>query len=249
MAKIWSLQEEEKVLNMRNLKKTYSEIAFELNLTESSVKHKFRRLTQNNNDERYHHPIEKIKQINRILPKQDFVTLETNCGWGNLTKEYQKIGSVLSIDIDKQRTAAVNEMQMQDVDTICGDSFIEIYRLIGNKCKFNVIDLDPYGLPSRFFPHIYQLIDDGWMFVTVPKFGVQKINKITLKHLELFWGINQENKSYYREIITNKIIEYGMFHYRKVELIEDLELKRVYRMAFRVKRESALDLVGLKVNR
>lgn len=243
----WSGTNEQQLLELRKSGKSFETIAAEIGTSVSSVKHKYRRLTQNENDDRYHHPIEKTEQIRRLLPRKELQVLETNCGWGNLTTLYQEYGTVLAWDSDKKRIDYIKQMQMADVDAETVDSFNEIHRLVWAKCYFDVIDLDPYGYPSRFFPHVFELIKDGYLFVTFPKLGAQKMNKITVKHLEVFWGITDNID--YKTAILERIPVLGMQSYREVTLIDEIDLGRMYRFAFKVERKSALDLVGLTVNR
>jgi tRNA G26 N,N-dimethylase Trm1 len=60
--------------------------------------------------------------------------------------------------------------------------------MLNYSCRYDVIDIDPYGLPSRLFPYVFGLIDDGLMFMTFPMLGVAQINKITIRHYQAFWG-------------------------------------------------------------
>lgn len=246
---IWSKEMEATVVLYRNNGMKFDDIAEKLNITTSAIKHKFRRISQNNNSEKHHHPKQKWEQIERYIESNKNYILETNCGWGNLTKLYQQYGEVLCYDIDKKRVEYINKMQMQDVYAEHGDSIIESHGLVGNKCKFDIIDLDPYGMPSRYFPHIFLLMNKGYLFVTLPKLAVQKLNKITAKHLDCFWGIGETNRKEYEDIIIKKIIDFGMQNYREVILEEIISVGSVYRIAFRVERKSSLDLVGLNVVR
>ena len=245
----WSKENEAALLQYRKSGMKFDDIAKKLDSTASAIKHKIRRISQNNNLEKHHHPLEKIEQVRRYLKNDDNYILETNCGWGNLTKIYQEYGEVLCFDIDKKRIQHVKEMQMQDVYAEHADSFLELHRLVSSKCEFNVIDLDPYGFPSRYFPHVFLLINKGYLFLTIPKLGVQKINKITARHLECFWGIYQWNRKDYEDVIVKKVAEYGMQNYREVVLSETLSIGGVYRMVFRVEKKSSLALVGLNVCR
>lgn len=244
---VWSKTNEQQLLALRKSGKSFGIIAAEIGTSVASVKHKYRRLTQNDNHDRYHHPIEKIEQIRRLLPRKELQILETNCGWGNLTTLYQEYGTVLAWDNDKKRINHIEKMCMADVDAETVDSFNEIHRLVWAKCHFDVIDLDPYGYPSRFFPHVFELIKDGYLFVTFPKLGAQKMNKITIKHLEVFWGIRRGID--YKTTILQQIATLAMQSYREANLIDEVDLGRMYRFAFKVEKKSALDLVGLEVNR
>ena len=183
------------LLRLKNSGRTFSQISEIIGKTESSVKHKIRRISQSNNDDRHHHPEEKIRQILNYITGNNLKILETNCGWGNLTKVYQKFGEVLSFDIDKEKIKKINNEQMEDVYAEKCDSIVEIHRLVYSKCLFDVVDIDPYGMPSRYFPHIFLLIKKGILFVTLPKLGVQKLNKIMAEHLNCFYGINEKNRN------------------------------------------------------
>ena len=249
MSFTWTDQLENKLIELRESGKTFTYIADLLNTTTSSVKHKYRRINQSKNNERYAHPIEKIEQIKRVLPKKGLHTLELHCGFGNLTKIYQSYGSVLSFDIEQNRVDEVNALMLQDVDAHKADSIREIHRYIWLNMKFDVVDCDPYGMPSRYFPHILELIDDGILFVTFPKLGVQQINKIMIEHYRVFWDFNLSQKANYKDIMISKIKDFGIQNYRSVQLIDCIELPKVYRFAFKVKKESALKIVGLQVNR
>ncbi len=57
----WNPELEEKVLKLKQEGKTYRQIANDIGSTLSSVKHKVRRLQQNNNLDKYKHTKEKIK--------------------------------------------------------------------------------------------------------------------------------------------------------------------------------------------
>jgi 16S rRNA G966 N2-methylase RsmD len=245
----WNDELESKLIILRDQENlTYSQIADIFKTTISSVKHKYIRLKQSDNDDKHHHPEEKIEQIKNIINnKNNLHILETNAGLGNLTSQYQKYGKVLALDIDTKKIQKINEMKLENVKTIKCDAFREIHRLIYEGNKFDVIDLDPYGYPSRYFPHIFQLINDGLLFVTFPKIGVQQINKITLEHYKVFWDISLEDKHIYQEKIHKKMKDFAMQNYRSCDIINSSDLGRMHRFAYKVKKESALDLVNLKV--
>lgn len=244
----WNKENELLLLKHRDEeKKSFSEIAKLLETTTSSVKHKYTRLKQKSNEDKYHHPIEKTEQIEKLLWSNDLRILETNSGWGNLTKVYNSYGKVTTHDIDGEKVKFIASMGMENVDVVKCDSFKEIYKYIYKGLSFDVIDLDPYGFPSRYFPYVFQLINDGILIITFPKMGVQQINKIMVEHYRIFWDIELDDKNVYVEKIHKKIIDYGMCYGRSVTLVDTLELDRVYRFAYRVEKKSMLDIVGLKV--
>lgn len=243
----WTEELEIKLTQYRQEGLTFNEIAKKLNTTRSSVKHKYRRLKQKENLDRYHHPVEKIDQVRRFLQDRKLVILETNAGWGNLTKEYLNYGEVIALEIDRERVAALNQITDDSLHTIQCDSFSEVHRFVWERTCFDVVDLDPYGYPSRFFPHIFYLIKDGYLFITFPKLGVQQINKITIAHLRVFWGITLSDSGCYLEKILQKMNDYALGCKRSLEVIDVLELDRVYRIACRVRKESMCKLVGLAI--
>ncbi len=249
----WTKELEDRLIYLREEKKmTYKAIAEELGTTIASVKHKYIRLKQAANDDKHHHPIEKTQQVERILGEPSYTDrlniLETNAGWGNLTDVYLQYGNVVAQDIDGERVEyLINRKEGYPIIAKKCDSFVEIHNQVYKGMKFDVVDLDPYGYPSRFFPHVLELIDDGYLFVTFPKIGVQQINKITTEHLRVFWGLSLDDVDNQEEIIHEKMKDYGMRDYRSVELVDTVDLGRMFRFVYKVKKESALDLVGLKV--
>jgi hypothetical protein len=247
---VWSDKDEELVLMLREQQHlSFKSIAHQIGITEASAKHKYRRLTQARGDDRYHHPKEKIEQVNRILPKKHLNVLELHAGWGNLTRVYQTYGTVLAYDIDADRVAHTRNFYLEDVDVEQGDSILELHGLVHQRLWFDVVDLDPYGMPSRYFPHVFQVLRNGWLFMTFPKIGVQKINKITIEHLRVFWDINLGKCEDAESQIVNKVQDLAMQSYRSAELIDLIEFGRMWRFAFKVEQRSALELVGLTVNR
>ena len=123
-----------------------------------------------------------------------------------------------------------------------GDSFIIFHKLIAEKNKFNVIDLDPYGFPNRFFPDIFLLIDKGIMFITMPKPYVNILNGITQTHLISYFDDHNPSE----KKIIEKFVLFGLCHWRKVELLNVLNLKSVWRFAFKVEKVKATDYTGVK---
>lgn len=190
-------------------------------MSADSEKLREKRRKQKLNLDEYHHPKEKLDQINRLLQNKKFSKnykiLELFCGHGNLTNEYKKYGIVSSYD-------KINGN---------GDSYILFHELIGRKNDYNLIDLDPYGYPCRFFPDIFLLISSGILLVTVCKSS--KPNKWTRMLLENYFGSSKPVK----EDIVNTICNEGKKHWRHVELIDSLNLEKVYRLAFSVQRVHA----------
>jgi tRNA G26 N,N-dimethylase Trm1 len=200
-----------------NSKKTYR-----------AIRHDITREKQNANSNKVHHPKEKINQIKKVLKnKYELNILELFAGQGNLTKIFNDYGKVDAYDKKYLKT---------------GDSFLVFHKLISEKKKYNVIDLDPYGFPNRFFPDVFMLIEEGIMFVTMPKPYVNILNGITASHLISYYG--QQNPS--KETIIERIALWGICHWRQVELIDCMDCKSIWRFAFNVKKVKATEYTGVK---
>ena len=164
--------------------------------TYRALRHDVVRKKQLENSNEVHHPNEKTKQVKRVLlnfdetNKNNIKILELFSGQGNLTKLYETYGCVSAYDKKHLKT---------------GDSFLEYHRLISDKKKFTIIDLDPYGFPNRFFPDIFLLIDKGFLFITMPKPYVNILNGITQTHLTCYYGTHNPSK----EEIIEKIGLFG----------------------------------------
>lgn len=250
MNRSWDENLEKKAKDMRGDGLTYRSISDALGFSVSAVKHKIRRLQQCDNLDKYKHTKEKADQASKFIERgRNHFILETHSGFGGMTKYYAELGEVESYDIKSDRVEAVNLLGFESVQAIKGDSEREIYRLIVNKCKYTVIDIDPYGMPSRYFPHIFDLIDDGLLFITLPMIGVAQINKITIRHLEAFWGVKLKDKDVYIEKVIGRLSDYAFMHKRDVEILDVLKIDRIYRICIKVTKRSCCEIVGLTVNR
>jgi hypothetical protein len=201
--------------------------------TYRAIRHDVVRAKQKQNDNEVHHPDEKINQIDKVLYGLGWNgwgklnILELFAGQGNLTKEYEKYGKVLAYDKKHLKT---------------GDSFLEYHRLIADKKKFDVIDLDPYGFPNRFFPDVFLLIDKGVMFITMPKPYVNILNGITQTHLISYFDTHNPTM----EQIIERTVLFGLCHWRKLELIDVVDCKSVWRFAFAVEKVKATEYTGVR---
>jgi len=193
-----------------------------------AIRHDVTRHKQKENYDKVHHPYEKEYQIHTALKgKSNLNILELFAGQGNLTGIYQEYGTVDAYDKKYLKT---------------GDSFLVFHKLIAEKKKYNVIDLDPYGFPNRFFPDVFLLIENGVMFVTMPKPYVNILNGITAGHLISYYG--EQNPS--KETIIERIALWGICHWRQVELISCMDCKSIWRFAFDVKKVKATEYTGVR---
>lgn len=198
--------------------------------TYRAVRHDVVRHKQSSNSNEVHHPDQKINQIKMVMShavQSNNQILELFAGRGNLTEIYAQYGEVTACDRKYQKT---------------GDSYLLFHKLIFERKKYTIIDLDPYGFPTRFFPDIYMLIDDGIMFVTMPKPYVNVLNGLTQTHLISYF--NEPNPS--EETIIERMVTWGLCHWRQVELIDSVDCQSVWRFAFSVKRVKATDYTGVK---
>lgn len=205
---------------MTNKEKTYR-----------AIRHDVVRKKQAENSAEVHHPDQKIAQIESVMSRLDkqegHKILELFSGQGNLTKVYEKYGDVTACDKKYQKT---------------GDSFLLFHRMIADKKKFTIVDIDPYGFPTRLFPDLYLLIEDGILFVTMPKPYVNILNGITQTHLISYFG--EPNPS--EETIIEQIATWGLCHWRQVELIDSVDCKSIWRFAFSVKKVKATEYTGVR---
>jgi len=199
--------------------------------TYRAIRHDIVRKKQADNSNETHHPDEKIQQLHFVMRnmnnQKNHDILELFSGQGNLTKEYEQYGKVTACDKKYKKT---------------GDSYLLYHKLISEKAKYTVIDLDPYGFPNRFFPDIFLLIDDGILFVTMPKPYVNILNGITQAHLIAYYG--EHNPS--EDVIIDRIALWGLCHWRKVELIDSIDCKSIWRFAFHVQKVKATDYTGVR---
>lgn len=213
-----------------------------------AIRHEVVRRKQTSNSEEVHHPKEKIFQVKRVLDEirgwSDLSILELFAGHGNLTEIYAQYGEVLAYEKKKTIFDQLVERTKDGMLVKCEnrDSFKEYHLFVHMNQKFDVIDLDPYGFPNRFFPDIFLLIDNGLLFVTMPKPYVNILNGITQTHLISYYG--EHNPTL--QTIIDRIALWGLCHWRRVVLLDTLDLKSVWRFAFEVKKIKATDYTGVK---
>lgn len=129
-----------------------------------------------------------------------------------------------------------------NVTCIRADSFKYYHGCIAEGHKYDVVDIDPYGFPTRFFPDVFLLVQKGFMFITMPKPYVNILNGITATHLISYFG--ESNPSL--ESIVARIALWGLCHWRRVELLDVIDCKSVWRLAFRVERVKATEYTGVR---
>ena len=244
---IWNKESEKMLLDLKAQGFSTNYIAEVLNTTASSVKHKYTRLQQSNNANSHHHPVEKTQQVEKILRNMagDIYVLETHAGYGNLTKVYSLFAKeVLAFETNKDKCKHINDAGHENVVCHRADSLKEMHLSLYHGLKFNVIDIDPYGFPSRYFPDVFELIDDGFIFITFPKYGCAQINNITKLHLKSFYDFDGGDNEDFLNCCISSLKRQALQTYRIFDVIDVLDLKKVYRIAARIKKENAFNLCG-----
>lgn len=242
----WTNQMEQRLLCLKAQGASTQEIAVDLGVTPSSVKHKFTRLQQSANRNSHHHPIEKTSQVERVLAGQSIRrVLETHAGYGNLTRIYSgHAGEVLAYDIDADKCRSITEAGLEGVTCEQRDSLRETYRMLYQRETFDVVDVDPYGFPSRYFPNVLELIDNGFLFVTFPKYGCAQINRITQMHVKTFYDFDGGNNDEFLKKCLTMLETSARRTYREIEVLDVLDLGKVYRVAAKVRKQNAFKLCG-----
>lgn len=250
---VWTRAKEKELVKLKKSGLSYREIGLILGTTLSGVRHKLQRIQKANNQDKFKHTKEKIGFIKHhisLLSGNDLNILETHCGYGGLTKFYSEFGRVMAFDIEQEKLDSINSQNLPNVITQRGDIEKEIYSLVAQNLIFKIVDVDPYGFPSKLFPHVFNLIDDGLLFLTFPALGVAQLNKITIRHYEAFWGISvgKDNEKYLEKIVS-RLRDYAFMSKRGIEILSIDRIGSVYRLSIKVDRQSLLRVVGLKVNR
>jgi hypothetical protein len=225
------------LFNLQEPKKTYR-----------AIRHDIVRKRQADYCDTAHHPDEKISQIkivfNEIFEFNNLKIFELFAGQGNLTKIYAQYGEVRAneykTEVFNQLKENFKEFNLVNCNRV--NSFLDFHKLIALKLMFDVIDLDPYGFPNRFFPDIFLLIDNGVIFITMPKPYVNILNGITQTHLISYYGEHNPSK----EIIIERIALWGLCHWRKLVLINCVDCQSVWRFAFKVEKVKATEYTGVK---
>lgn len=199
----------------------------------SKETHKETRRKQAANDDIYHHPKEKIAQLKRLIEEGilerlsiSLEVLEVFAGHGNLTKFYKEMGAEVT--------------PLTQAET--GNSFDYVFKLRFENRQFDVIDIDSYGYPTRFFPLIFELMKDECLLLfTFPIVGVNCLNGIIEQHFYTwFRGIPTIGD------IVARVTDDALREWRLASLVDVVKIKRIYRLAFMCKRVNATDLCNVR---
>lgn len=177
---------------------------------------------QKSNLNTYHHPEEKISQLERLSEHIHGNILEIFGGMGNLTKWYE--GHGLVTPMTKETT---------------GDSFQYIYALRAERKKYDWIDIDSYGYPDKFFPVIFEMMKEkcGLVF-TFPQVGTNCLNGITQQHFSTFYY----NPTPTIGDVVGRITDWALREWYLASLLDVVKIKRIYRYAFICQRIKATEM-------
>jgi hypothetical protein len=185
-------------------------------------------------------------QIDRVMSTHDgpmnLSVLELLAGSGELSKVYTKYGSVLANEYEPALFEKLVENTKDSGSISCQrtDALLNFHQMIASGESFDIIDINSRGLSSRYFPDVFLLIKSGILFLTMVKPSECVMNRITSTQLTAYFGSN--NPTFID--VANRIAIWGICHWRKVELIDMIELDSEWRFAFNVERVNAKDYVS-----
>lgn len=197
----------------------------------SKESHREIRKQQKMNVKDYHHPDEKIAQLNKFYSyikgkHGDNEILEVFAGKGNLTEYYKNI----SINVTAMNKEAL------------GSSFDAIYKLRAEKKKYDVIDIDSYGYPDRFFPVVFEMMRDNCLLVfTFPIVGVNCLNGIAEQHFYTFYFQKPTIGT-----VVGRITDWALREWFLVSLLDVVKIKRIYRFVFDCRRVKATEMCNVR---
>lgn len=197
------------------------------NMTGHTAKsHKLIRKKQSLNLDEYHHPIEKINQLKKFN-FNNFKILELFAGKGNLSKYYNSISNNV-LSLSKETT---------------GDSFEYIYKIRSERKKFDLIDIDSYGYPDKFFPVVFDCLkDNSYLIFTFPVVGVNCLNGIMEQHFINFWRSARPTIG----DVVGTITDSSLRNWQLAKLVDVVKIKRIWRFVFYIEKQKATELCNVK---
>jgi len=161
-----------------------------------------------------HHPVEKANQIKRILAGARGLSIyETHGGHGYCTRIYKKFGTVTS------RTHAD------------GDDLDVTYAELASGRRYDVVDIDPYGFPSRLLAigAIRLVRPGGRLFLTFPApNGFRGGHPSVRTHLRVFYKSRDAGEMHYAEYVERQ----ARIHDYTIRVVERIRMGGVIRFVF-----------------
>lgn len=192
----------------------------------SAESHKKTRKLQKENADKYHHPQEKLSQLEKLSYFIKGDILEVFAGDGNLSSFYQKRGNLTALT--KETT---------------GDSFKYIYNLRKDRKLYDVIDIDSYGYPDKFFPLVFEMMkEESLLIFTFPIVGVNCLNGIMEQHYISYWRSDRPTPG----DVTGVLTDMALRNWYLIGLIDLEKIKRIWRFAFMCKSVKATEFCNVR---
>jgi hypothetical protein len=152
--------------------------------------------------------------------------LEVFGGRGNLTKWYSAHGYVESLTKE-----------------LHGDSFNAIHSLRAKEKRYDLIDIDGYGYPDKFFPLVFEMMNEVCLLLfTFPMVGVQCVNGIYEMHYATFWRSLRPSIG---DVVAG-ITDMAMREWIVPALVDIRKIKPILRFAFKCQKRKATELCNVR---
>ena len=123
-----------------------------------------------------------------------------------------------------------------------GDSFDAIYKLRGAKKKYDLIDIDSYGYPDRFFPVVFEMMKPECLLVfTFPIVGINCLNGIAEQHFYTFYRCKPTIGD-----VVGRITDWALREWIITSLRDVVKIKRIYRFVFYCRRVKATEMCNVR---
>jgi len=191
-------------------------------------------------DDKNHHPVEKIKQLNQ-LDLVDYKILEVFAGRGNLTsyyntKSYDVTSLALLDNIEK-----IVDNTIKDMMTKVNDSNTYIHKLIYDEIKYDLIDVDPYNDGGQLAQNIFKLLNDNsYLIWTFPFVNAgSPPNKHKKHRYNMYWSSTNPNL----DMFCDKVKEYASLSLFKVEPVSVIKFNKMRRVIFKCTKHKSTEIV------
>ena len=123
-----------------------------------------------------------------------------------------------------------------------GDSFDAIYKLRGAKKKYDLIDIDSYGYPDRFFPVVFEMMKPECLLVfTFPIVGINCLNGIAEQHFYTFYRCKPTIGD-----VVGRITDWALREWIITSLRDVVKIMRIYRFVFYCRRVTATEMCNVR---
>ncbi len=220
--------------------KTPTEVMAATGLTESTTRKHLDLYRKRSNDPAIHHPEEKRRQIQAVLKGKTGLTIfEVFSGhpheFGGCTLAFSEFGSVFPNYYDEKASAEIRRQT---------DAALVVYKALAAKKKFDVGDLDAYGVLGGeliLMGFISLINDNGYLFLTVSSPGNSRGGRNVIGRYECTFGTPWPTQE--------DIVKFVQLHARRSLAQAELACKvetwgGIWRFVFQIKRAGAAGLYG-----